>query len=392
MSSNQTKASIPFYRDQRVISWAAQIISALLIFGLIIWVGINFIAASKARGLNLSFAFLKLPAGFPISDPGIPYDPSMSFGRAFLVGLVNTLRVSVVGIFLATILGTLIAFARLSNNWLLNKIALGYIEFHRNIPLLVLLFLWYFTVFQNFPNVNDAIKLPGPVYLTQRGVYLTWPRLTDTSTLFLIFIGLGIFGAIGAFLYLRRKRTLTGRTTYHNLVAAIILIGIPLFGWLVSPTAPLYLDTPVLVQRNFTGGLRLVPEFAALLVGLTTYTAAFIAEVVRAGVQAVPKGQVEAAKALGLNNRQVTSLVIFPQALRVMIPPMISQYLNLTKNSSLALAIGFQDLFSVGKIAINQAGRAVPVFAMIMVSYLAMSLLTSFVLNIYNKRIQFVER
>lgn len=392
MSVDQTKASIPFYRDQRVISWAAQIISALLILALIVWAGINFIAASKARGLNLSYAFLKLPAGFPISDPGIPYDPSMSFGRAYLVGLVNTLRVSVIGIFLATVLGTLVAFARLSNNWLLNKIALGYIEFHRNIPLLVLLFLWYFTVFQNLPSVNNAITLPGPIYLTQRGVYLTWPRLTDASTVFLIFAGVGLLGSILAFIYLRRRRTLTGKITHHNLVAAVILIGMPLLGWLFSSSAPIYLDTPVFVQKNFDGGLRLVPEFAALLVGLTTYTAAFIAEVVRAGIQAVPKGQVEAAKALGLNNRQVTSLVVFPQALRVMIPPMISQYLNLTKNSSLALAIGFQDLFSVGKIAINQAGRAVPVFAMIMVSYLVMSLLTSFVLNIYNKRIQFVER
>lgn len=392
MSIETKKAKIPFYRDQRVLSWAAQIISALLILGLLLWTGVNFFEATKARGLNLSYEFLKLPAGFPISDPGIPYDPSMSFGWAFLVGLANTLRVSVVGIILATIFGTLIAFARLSRNWLLNKIALGYIEFHRNIPLLVLLFLWYFTVFQQFPSVTNAVRLPGPIYLTQRGVYLTWPRLTNTSTLFVIFSILGLIGSLLAFRYLRRKRTLSGEKTYHNLVAAGILIGMPLIGWLVSGTTPLYLDIPVFSQRNFEGGLRLVPEFAALLVGLTTYTAAFIAEVVRAGIQAVPKGQIEAAKALGLNNRQVTSLVIFPQALRVMIPPMISQYLNLTKNSSLALAIGFQDLFSVGKIAINQAGRAVPVFIMIMVSYLAMSLLTSFVLNIYNNKIQFVER
>ncbi|MCB2180075.1 ABC transporter permease subunit [bacterium] len=392
MSIDQSKAGIPFYRDQRVISWAAQIISALMVLGLIAWAGVNFVAASKARGLNLSYAFLKLPAGFPISDPGISYDPSMSFGRAFLVGLANTLRVSVIGIILATILGTLVAFARLSNNWLLNKIALAYIEFHRNIPLLVLLFLWYFTVFQQLPNVNNAIRLPGPIYFTQRGVYLTWPRLTDTSTLFLILSAIGVVSAVVAFILLRRKRTLTGKPTHHNVIAFGLLVGFPLLGWIIAPSAPLYLDIPALAQKNFEGGVRLVPEFAALLVGLTTYTAAFIAEVVRAGIQAVPKGQVEAARALGLNNRQVTSLVIFPQALRVMIPPMISQYLNLTKNSSLALAIGFQDLFSVGKIAINQAGRAVPVFAMVMGSYLVMSLLTSFVLNIYNKRIQFAER
>lgn len=392
MSIENTKAKIPFYRDQRVISWAAQIISAILIISLVIWAGINFINAAKARGLNLSYQFLKLPAGFPISDPGIPYDPSMSFGRAFLVGLVNTLRVSVVGILLATLLGTLIAFARLSNNWLLSKIALGYIEFHRNIPLLVLLFLWYFTVFQQFPNVTEAIAIPGPIYLTQRGVYLTWPRLSENSKLFLIFLATGIILSIFTFWYLRKRRTQTGQKTYHVPISALILLGLPILGWVLSTSPPLYLDVPIFTQKNFDGGLRLVPEYGALLVGLTTYTAAFIAEVVRAGIQAVPKGQIEAAKALGLTNGQVTSLVVFPQALRVMIPPMISQYLNLTKNSSLALAIGFQDLFSVGKIAINQAGRAVPVFIMIMVSYLAMSLLTSFVLNIYNKRIQFVER
>jgi len=392
MSIENTKAKIPFYRDQRVISWAAQIISAALIIAFLVWAGINFLAASKARGLNLSYQFLKLPAGFPISDPGIEYNPDMSFGRAFLVGLVNTLRVSVVGIILATILGTIVAFARLSSNWLLSKIALGFIEFHRNIPLLVLLFLWYFTVFQQFPSVSNAIKLPGPIYLTQRGVYLTWPKFSETNTIFLIFLIAGIIFSVFAFWYLRKRRTQTGKKTYHVLTAVLILLIMPVIGWLLSKSPPLYLDIPEFVNKNYEGGLRLVPEYAALLVGLTTYTAAFIAEVVRAGIQAVPKGQIEAAKALGLTNGQVTSLVVFPQALRVMIPPMISQYLNLTKNSSLALAIGFQDLFSVGKIAINQAGRAVPVFIMIMVSYLVMSLLTSFVLNIYNNRIQFVER
>ena len=251
MSIDQTKTSIPFYRDQRVLSWAAQIVSALMILALIVWAGINFVAASKARGLNLSYAFLKLPAGFPISDPGIPYDPSMSFGRAFLVGLVNTLRVSVIGIILATILGTLVAFARLSNNWLLNKIALGYIEFHRNIPLLVLLFLWYFTVFQQLPGVNNAITLPGPIYLTQRGGYLTWPRLTDSSTIFLILASVGIIGAAAAFIILRRKRTLTGKSTHHTLVAAVILFGFPILGWVFSPSSPLQLDIPVLAQKNF---------------------------------------------------------------------------------------------------------------------------------------------
>ncbi len=391
-SSNHTQPSIPFYRDERVLSWAAQIISAIVVLLLLIWAGTNFVAAAKARGLNLGYQFLKLPAGFPISDPGIAYDPSMSFGRAFLVGLVNTLRVSVVGIVLATILGTVIALMRLSKNWLLNKIAVVFIEFHRNIPLLVLLFLWYFTAFQQFPAVTNAIRLPGPIYLTQRGVYMTWPRLTENSLPFVILLVLGIISSFIIFRALRQKRALTGQDTHHIQISLAVLVVLPLVGWLLSKGGPLYLDVPTFVNKNFTGGLRIVPEFGVLLIGLTTYTAAFIAEVVRAGIQAVNEGQVEAARAVGLNQTQVLSLVVLPQALRVMIPPMISQYLNLTKNSSLALAIGYQDLFSVGKIAINQAGRAVPVFIMVMATYLALSLLTSLVLNIYNQRIQLVER
>ena len=390
--STEPVSKIPFYRDERVLRWVAQIISAVLVIGFLIWAGLNFVEAAKARGLNLGYQFLKLPAGFPISDPGIEYDPQMSFGRAFLVGLVNTLRVSVVGVLIATVLGTLIALARISNNWLLSKLALVYIEFHRNIPLLVLLFLWYFTAFQQFPNVDNAIKLPGPIYLTQRGVYLTWPRLNESGLLFSIFLIVGIILSLVTFIVLRRRRAITGQKTYHVQISLAILVLFPTIGWFASGGNPLYLDIPSLVQKNFQGGLRIRPEFGALLVGLTTYTAAFIAEVVRAGIQAVSKGQIEAARAVGLNNVQVLSLVVLPQALRVMIPPMISQYLNLTKNSSLALAIGYQDLFSVGKIAINQAGRAVPVFILIMVSYLTLSLLTSFVLNLYNKRIQLVER
>jgi general L-amino acid transport system permease protein len=194
------------------------------------------------------------------------------------------------------------------------------------------------------------------------------------------------------FFFLRRRREITGKKTYYITASIATLIGLPLIGWLVSGGSPIYLDEPILSGFNYQGGLRLPPEFAGLFVGLTMYTAGFIAEVVRAGIQAVDRGQIEAAKAIGLNNQQVLSLVVVPQALRIIIPPMISQYLNLTKNSSLALTIGFQDLFSVGKIAINQAGRAVPVFTLVMASYLILSLLTSFVLNIYNRRIQFKVR
>lgn len=391
---NQTVSSqkIPFYRDERIINRITQTISAVLVIGLVVWLGINFKDAADARGLALSFDFLENPAGFPISDPAIDYSPDMSFGRAFLVGFLNTLRVAGIGIITATILGTLIALARLSSNWLLSKLALVYIEFHRNIPLLVLLFLWYFTAFQELPSVEEAIELPGPIFLSRRGIYITWPHLVEGSGLFTALLVAAIILAPAAFILLRRRRENTGKQTYYLPVSLAILIGLPAIGWFASGGSLVYFDVPELSGFNFQGGYRLTPEFAALYIGLSMYTAGFIAEVVRAGIQAVDRGQIEAARAVGLNQFQVLSLVVFPQALRIIVPPMISQYLNLTKNSSLALAIGYQDLFSVGKIAINQAGRAVPVFTLVMVTYLALSLLTSLILNIYNRRIQLATR
>jgi general L-amino acid transport system permease protein len=391
-NSTRTSKSIPFYRDERIINIFTQTVSTILIIGFVIWMLINFKEAADARGLALSFDFLENPAGFPISDPAIEYSPNMSFGRAFTVGLLNTLRVVGIGIITATILGTLVALARLSSNWLLSKLALIYIEFHRNIPLLVLLFLWYFTVFQQLPVVEEALTFPGPIFLSRRGIYLTWPRLTETGDLFGIFLLAGLVLAPIVFFILRRRREVTGRKTYYIPISLSLLIGFPVIGWFASGGNPIWMDVPAISGFNYQGGYRLTPEFAALFLGLSMYSAGFIAEVVRAGIQAVDRGQIEAARAVGLNQTQVLSLVILPQALRIIIPPMISQYLNLTKNSSLALAIGFQDVFSVGKIAINQAGRAVPVFVLVMLTYLTLSLVTSFILNIYNRRIQFVTR
>lgn len=387
----QPKA-IPFYRDERYLSAAAQIVSALLVVAFLWWLGVNFLRAADARNLSLSFSFLDKPAGFPISDPAIPYETRDSFGYAFLVGLLNTLRVAVAGVVAATILGTLVALARLSSNWLLSKIALAFIEFHRNIPLLVLLFIWYFTVFRELPAVDESVILPGPIFLNQRGVYFTWPQLNETGWVFAAGLLLGIMGAILLWKVLRARRELTGKKTYYVEISLAVLFALPVLGWLLAGGEPLRFDVPSLQGFNIRGGLRLTPEFAGLFVALVTYTAAFIAEVVRSGIQAVDRGQLEAARALGLNNFQVLTLVVFPQAMRVIIPPMISQYLNLTKNTSLALAIGYQELFSVGKIAINQAGRAIPVFLMVMATYLVISLITAFILNLYNRRIQFVTR
>jgi general L-amino acid transport system permease protein len=385
-------SEIPIWRDERYLRAAAQIISAILIIGFVFFVIINFFNAAENRGLPLGYDFLSESAGFPITESTIAYDPGKSFGYAFLAGVVNTLRVAIVGILLATILGTIVGIARLSTNWLVSKIALVYIEFHRNIPLLVLLFIWFFASIQRFPDVENSITLPGPIFLNQRGVYMAWLETTPTTGVWIIFLAVGMIGAIIAWRVLLKIRETTGQPTYFVGVSLTILILLPLIGWIVVGDSPFTPNIPELKTFNFSGGLRLTPEFTALLIGLVMYTAAFIAEVVRAGIQSVSRGQLEAAQAIGLKPFQVLGLVIIPQALRVIVPPLISQYLNLTKNSSLALAIGYPDLFNVGRIMINQAGRAVPVFSMIMISYLAMSLFTSFVLNIYNRRIQLVER
>ena len=389
---DQTR-SIPFYRDERVLRNIAQAVSAIAVFGLVYFAIINFFRAADARGLSLGFGFLDEAAGFPISESHIEYDPSMGFGRAFLAGLVNTLMVSGTGVIAATILGTIVALARLSSNWILQKLALVYVEFHRNIPLLVLLYLWYFAVFQQFPNVRDSIIIgDNLIILNQRGLYLTWPRLTETGNIFAISVMVGVIAALIAFYRLRKTREISGKETYYGRISLMILLGVPLIGWFLGGGSAFSVDVPTIVGFNYQDGLRVTPEFAGLFIGLVMYTAGFIAEVVRAGIQAVDRGQLEAAQAVGLSYFQVLSLIILPQALRIIIPPMISQYLNLTKNSSLALFIGFQDVFGVSKIAINNAGRAVPVFAMVMVTYLSLSLITSLILNLYNRRIQLVTR
>lgn len=392
LPSKLFRRDIPVWRDERVLRVLAQIISAIVIIGFFFWMVNNVVTAANQRGLSLGFRFLDDAAGFPIGESPIPYDPSNTFAYAFYVGLLNTVKVSVIGVILATILGIIVGLARLSTNWLVNRLALTFIEIHRNIPLLVLLFLWYQAVFLKLPGVRQSIVWPGPVYLNQRGLYMTWPRFTESATPFIISIISGIILATAVYLYLRKRRETSGKPTYYGAAGLAILIAFPILGWFLADGVPLRLDVPELSGFNFRGGAYMTPEFAALLIGLFTYTAAFIAEVVRAGIQAVNRGQLEAARAVGLDYIQVLSLIIMPQALRVIIPPLISQYLNLIKNSSLAFFIGFPDLFYIGRTTINQAGRAIPVFLLIMTIYLGLSLITSIFMNYYNKRIQLVER
>ncbi|HHN93496.1 MAG TPA: ABC transporter permease subunit [Anaerolineae bacterium] len=387
-----TSSNIPLWRDERIIKGIVQVISAIAVIGFVAFAIGNVINAAHERGLSLGYDFINQSAGFPLAESVIPYDESKSFGYAFLVGVLNTLRAALVGIVAATLLGTLAALARLSTNWLVNKIASVYIETVRNIPLLVQLFIWYFAVFQGLPDVQESIRWPGPIFLSKRGIYMPAPVPTGTFGAWMGFVIVGLVLAIVLRIVLGRYQLQTGRTTYPVATAFAVFFGLPLLGWFIVGQSPLTVDLPVMGKFNFTGGLRLTIEYAALLTGLVIYTGAFIAEVVRAGILAVNRGQFEAARALGLSNMQVLRLVVFPQAMRVIIPPLISQYLNLTKNSSLAVAVGYPDLFYVGRTIINQAGRAVPVFLMVMGVYLFTSLTTSVLMNFYNRRVQLVER
>jgi len=375
-----------------VLQWVAQIVSAVLVIAFLIFFLGNVLRAAEARGLSLGYGFMDTASGFPLPESVLPYDAARPFGYAFLIGILHTLKVSVVGVVLATLLGTITALARLSTNWLVSKIASVYIEIIRNIPLAVQLFFWYFAVFQQLPSVQESFELPGPIFFSQRGLYMVWASPTATFGAWMISVIAGVVLAVILYRALSSYQLRTGRTTYPIATALIVLIALPVIGWFLAGASPLAKTLPVLGKFNFTGGLNLTPEFTALLVGLVIYTGAFIAEVVRAGILAVNRGQFEAARAVGLPPMLVLRLVVLPQALRVIIPPLISQYLNLTKNSSLAILIGYPDLFFVGRTTINQAGRAVPVFALVMVSYLVMSLTTSSIMNIYNRRIQLVER
>lgn len=383
--------SIPFWRDIRVLRVIGQVVFLLLIAAGIWWLLNNLQNNLQATGLRIGFSFLKNTAGFPISE-GIRYDPTNVNGYAFWVGIVNTIRVAVIGIVVATVLGTVVGVARLSSNWLVKKLAGIYVEIIRNIPLLVQLFFWYFAVMlTTLPMVKSSIRLPGSIFLSRRGVYIPWATPTESFATWMFYLVGGLVLAIIVYVLRRAQLKRAERPGFPIVWAAITLVLAGVGGWFLTSGSPLVLSVPVLGKFNFVGGLRLSASFTALLLGLSVYTGAFIAEIVRAGILAVSKGQTEAAKAVGLTGIQVLRLVILPQALRVIIPPLASQYLNLTKNSSLAILIGYYDLMNVGTTIFNQTGRAVEMILLIMASYLTMSLGTSLLMNYYNRRMKLVE-
>ena len=389
--STVSDRAVPFWRNVRFARGLSQIAFAILIAVAAGVLYSNMKHGLESRGLWGGFHFLRLEAGFDIGE-GMTYDPSDSYARAFVVGVVNTLRVTAVGIVLATVLGVVAGVARLSSNWLVNKMASAYIEIIRNTPLLVQLFVWYFAVIMKLPRVKESIALPGSVFISNRGLALPWPVPTDSFALWVLYFVAGAAVAVVLWIVRARSQRRTGRPAFRLLWIGAPFVALATLGWFLVPRAPLVLDKPSLQGWNYQGGLTLTPEFTALLVGLVVYTGAFIAEVVRAGILAVPRGQIEAARSVGLNEMQTLRLVTLPQALRIIIPPLTSQYLNLAKNSSLAIAIGFPDLFNVAGTIFNQTGRSIQVIVMIMASYLSVSLFTSLLMNVYNRRVQLVER
>lgn len=383
-----------FWRDIRFLKILAQLVFLVVLALAAGYLYFNATTNLARQGLAVGYGFMKNPASFGIGEAFIPYDPSNTYARALLVGLVNTLVVSALGIVLTTIVGIVAGVARLSSNWLINRLAAAYVGVIRNTPLLLQLMFWYFGVAIQLPPVRQAIELPGPIFLTQRGVYMIWGEATATFPAWRIFIIIALISIFVVWFVLRtaQKRADVPLSPWWNLAYLLIPVLIVWLGAAFQPEPPIRPFVPELQGLNFRGGLRLTPEFAALLFGLVVYTAAFIAEIVRGGIQAVSRGQVEAARSLGLTTGQTLRLVVFPQALRIMVPPVTSQYLNLAKNSSLAIAIGYPDLFSVAGTIHNQTGAALEIITIMMLSYLSISLFTSVLMNIYNRRIQLVER
>ena len=373
-----------------------QVATFLLIFGLFYTIIGNLFDNIEARGIHTGFSFLKNRAGFDIlpflGNYIQDYTPESSNLTVFYVGLINTLVVAFVGIILATVLGLFIGIARLSNNYLVAKLAGGYIELFRNIPVLLQIFFWYNIFINIFPHPKKSFSFFDIAFLNQRGLYLPKPILESGFSLVIIAFVVGIILTVFMKRYFNKKHDETGVHTKTLGYSTLLILGLPAVFFLLLGS-PLHFDLAVLGKFNLKGGMQIVPEFIALTFALSVYTATYIAEAIRSGIEAVDKGQKEAAAAIGLTQTQSLKLIVLPQALRVAIPPTINQYLNLTKNSSLATAIGYPELMSAfGGTVLNQVGQAVEILGMAMLVYLFISLCISFLLNVVNKRMAIPER
>ena len=380
-----------WFYDPRFRKWAAQ---ALVLFLLCLGVYeliVNTSANLARLNQDFGFDFLSRAAGFDLSTSLLPYSSNSSYSRALLVGFWNTALVSIVGVFLASILGFTIGVMRLSQNSVVSAFAGVYIEIVRNIPLLLQIFIWYALVLKPLPGTKQAISLFESIFISNRGIIMPHPSFGPGAW---IAVALFIAALAGTWVFrriARARKEATGRGLPVWWISLVALFLAPVLGLLIAGW-PLTWSHPVLAGFNFKGGMTLVPEFVALLLALSTYTAAFIAEIVRSGITSVSRGQTEAASALGLDSGKTLRLIVIPQALRVIIPPLTSQYLNLTKNSSLAVAIGYPDLMYAGGTVNNQSGKAIEVFSILLVVYLSVSILTSLFMNWLNARMKLVER
>ncbi|MDF2980576.1 MAG: amino acid transporter permease [Devosia sp.] len=395
MASIDTAQSPPrgfSFNDPVVRGVIYQVVVAVLVVVFLVWIVNNTAINLKAQNKTSGFDFLWKTAGFDISFTLFPFDRTSLYWQAFLVGLTNTILVAAIGIFFATVIGFTVGIARLSSNYLVSRLATVYVETIRNIPLLLQLFFWYFAVLKTMPAVRDSLALPLDTFINQRGLFV--PKPIPDEQFAWVWVGLAV--AVVLWIALRQwakaRLERTGKrfpVFLGGLALTVVIVGLV---WVVSGASVTF-DPPVLNRFNFKGGLELPPEFVALVFGLSIYTAAFIAELVRGGIQSVSHGQTEAAQALGLQDGDRLRLVIVPQAMRVIIPPLTSQYLNLTKNSSLGAAIGYPELVNVFTgTTLNQTGRAIEVIALTMLVYLILSLGTSAIMNWYNARVALVER
>ncbi len=383
--------TIPFWNDPDKRAIIYQILTLAAVGAAAYYLISNTLANLARQNIATGFGFLQKESAFEIGESLIRYSAADTYARALWVGVLNTLKVSFIGIVVTVILGTVIGIARLSTNWLVSKLAGIYIEVMQDIPILLQLFFWYAIFYENLPSPRQAMApFPG-VFLSNRGFMFPVPESHPAHPYMLLAFAAACVAVWAMQRWARKRQARTGRIFPVIRASFCLLLGLPILVWTLFG-APTQMDAPELSGFNFNGGLSLSPEFGALLLGLVLYTAAFVAEIVRAGIQSVSYGQVEAAEALGLRPAMVLHLVILPQALRVIIPPLTSQMLNLTKNSSLAVAIGYPDFVSVANTTINQTGQAIEGVLLIMACYLCFSLLTSLFMNWYNKKMALVER
>jgi general L-amino acid transport system permease protein len=382
---------VPFWLDPKKRAIIFQLLSIGVVALIIYYLASNTVVNLKKQSIATGFGFLHKEAAFEIGESLIPYSAANTYTRALVVGALNTIKVAFVGIVVTLILGTVIGVARLSTNWLVARLSAIYIEVMQDLPVLLQLVFWYAIFYESLPPPSEALCPGAGIYLCKRGVAFTVPEAHPAHLYMLMVFLLVCVGVYFMRRWARKRQERTGQYFPVFRVSLAGLIGLPLIVWLAAGS-PLKMDAPKLMGFNFEGGLTVSPEFMALLLGLVLYTSAFVAEVVRAGIQSVSKGQREAAMSIGLRPTLVLNLVILPQALRVIVPPLTSQMLNLTKNSSLAVAIGYPDFVSVANTTINQTGQSIEGVALIMAVYLVFSLSTSAFMNWYNKRVALVER